>query len=261
MALSTMGISSDIFHRPRMLIWPASLGIIMNYMILGAMILILGALLVDDEKIWAGTILLAAVPPAVAVLPFSDFLKGDSYLSLVGTIGAFIGGLFFMPIITFTLLSPEAFDPLKLLLAAIELILLPLAVSRFLIRKGWNRKIAPWKGQITNWSFFIIMYTLVGLNSSVFLRLEPVLLAVVFIAFATNFLLGLLIEWAGRFLEIPHSRRTSLVLLGTLKNQGMAGGLALTLFGKEAAIPAAVFTASMILYVIWLDMVQKVKQP
>jgi BASS family bile acid:Na+ symporter len=233
----------------------------MNYMILGAMILILGALLVDDEKIWAGTILLAAVPPAVAVLPFSDFLKGDSYLSLVGTIGAFIGGLFFMPIITFTLLSPEAFDPLKLLLAAIELILLPLAVSRFLIRKGWNKKIAPWKGQITNWSFFIIMYTLVGLNSSVFLRLEPVLLAVVFIAFATNFLLGLLIEWAGRFLEIPHSRRTSLVLLGTLKNQGMAGGLALTLFGKEAAIPAAVFTASMILYVIWLDMVQKVKQP
>jgi BASS family bile acid:Na+ symporter len=257
MVLSTMGIGSEIFRRPRMLLRPALLGILMNYLILGAAILILGALLIDNKKIWAGVVLLAAVPPAVAVMPFSDFLHGDSYLSLTGTIGAFIGGLFFMPLITFTLLSPDAFDPLKLLLAAFELILLPLAVSRILIRKGWHTKIAPWKGHITNWSFFLIMYTLVGLNSPVFLRLDPVLPAVAFIAFSTNFLLGLLIEWGGRFLEIAHPQRISLVLLGTLKNQGMAGGLALALFGSEAAIPAAVCTASMVLYIVWLDVVHR----
>ncbi|MDP3097247.1 MAG: hypothetical protein Q8M86_04815, partial [Syntrophales bacterium] len=53
--------------------------------------------------------------------------------------------------------------------------------------------------------------------------------------------------------HLPRETRTSLVLLGTLKNQGMAGGIALTMFSQEAALPAAVSTIVMIVYIIWLD--------
>jgi BASS family bile acid:Na+ symporter len=256
MVLATMEIGNDIFREPRRLIFPALAGIVMNYILLSGIIIILGAILLDDEKLWAGTVLLAAVPPAVAVMPFSSFLKGNADLSLTGTVGAYLGGLFFMPLISLTFLSPEAFDPLKLVVVVIELIVVPLVISRIMIRKGWSVKAAPWKGTITNWSFFLIIYTLVGLNSSVFLSMRPALLAVAVIALATNFLLGFLIELTGRFFKVALPARTSLVLLGTLKNQGMAGGLALTLFGREAAIPAAVCTASMILYIIWLDLVK-----
>jgi len=45
----------------------------------------------------------------------------------------------------------------------------------------------------------------------------------------------------------------SLLLLGTLKNQGIAGGLAITLFEKEAAIPSAIYSIFMIVYIMWLD--------
>jgi len=259
MILSTMDIGNDLFRRPRTLLFPALIGILMNYLLLSGIIVALGALLLKDEKLWAGTVLLAAVPPAVAVVPFSDFLNGKRDLSLIGTAGAYIGGLAVMPLITFTLLSPEAFAPLKLLVVVIELIILPLVISRLLIWKGWSKKISPWKGEITNWSFFLVLYTLVGLNSAVFLSLNPVLLAIAVIPIATNFILGLLIETIGRFFKISAPTRTSLVLLGTLKNQGMAGGLALTLFGKEAAIPAAVCTASMIVYIIWLDLLKRGK--
>ena len=51
---------------------------------------------------------------------------------------------------------------------------------------------------------------------------------------------------------------TSLVLLGTLKNYGIAGGLALTLFSQETALPATVSSVFMIVYIIWLNFKKRV---
>jgi len=45
----------------------------------------------------------------------------------------------------------------------------------------------------------------------------------------------------------------SLVLLGTLKNYGIAGGIALALFSREAAMPSTISAVVMILYIVWLE--------
>jgi BASS family bile acid:Na+ symporter len=253
MALATMEIGNDLFRKPRALIFPASLGIIMSYIILGNIIIVLAAFMISDETIWTGFILLAAVPPAVAVIPFSGFLKGNGPLSLVGTVGAYLGGLAIMPIIAFGLLSSAAFDPLQLFMVTLELIVLPLCISRILIREGWRERIAPYRGTVTNWSFFVVLYTLVGLNRNMILGQTSTLLPIAAISIFTTFILGFLIDWIGSRFHLPRETRTSLVLLGTLKNQGMAGGLALTMFSQEAALPAAVSTVVMIVYIIWLD--------
>ena len=253
MILSTMEIGSDLFRKPRALLFPAFLGIIMSYIILGNVIIGLAAFMIRDETIWTGFILLAAVPPAVAVIPFSGFLKGDGPLSLVGTLGAYMGGLAIMPLIAIGLLRSATFDPLQLLMVTLELIVLPLCVSRVLIREGWRERIAPYRGTVTNWSFFVVLYTLVGLNRDIILGRPLTLLPIVAISIFTMFGLGFLIDWIGSRLHLPRETRTSLVLLGTLKNQGMAGGIALIMFSQEAALPAAVSTMVMILYIIWLD--------
>ena len=253
MILSTMEIGSDLFRKPRALLFPAFLGIIMSYIILGNVIIGLAAFMIRDETIWTGFILLAAVPPAVAVIPFSGFLKGDGPLSLVGTLGAYMGGLAIMPLIAVGLLRSATFDPLQLLMVTLELIVLPLCVSRVLIREGWRERIAPYRGTVTNWSFFVVLYTLVGLNRDIILGRPLTLLPIVAISIFTTFGLGFLIDWIGSRLHLPRETRTSLVLLGTLKNQGMAGGIALIMFSQEAALPAAVSTMVMILYIIWLD--------
>jgi BASS family bile acid:Na+ symporter len=253
MALSTMEIGNDLFRKPRALIFPASLGIIMSYIILGNIIIGLAAFMIRDETIWTGFILLAAVPPAVAVIPFSGFLKGNGPLSLIGTVGAYLGGLAIMPLIAVGLLSSAAFDPLQLLMVTLELIVLPLCVSRILIREGWRERIAPYRGIATNWSFFVVLYTLVGLNRNIILGQTSTILPVAAISIFTMFILGFLIDWIGSRFHLPRETRTSLVLLGTLKNQGMAGGIALTMFSQEAALPAAVSTMVMIVYIIWLD--------
>ena len=253
MALATMEIGNELFRKPRALIFPAFLGIIMSYIILGNIIIGLAAFMIRDETIWTGFILLAAVPPAVAVIPFSGFLKGNGPLSLVGTVGAYLGGLAIMPLIAVGLLSSAAFDPLQLLMVTLELIVLPLCVSRILIREGWRERIAPYRGTATNWSFFVVLYTLVGLNRNIILGQTSTLLPVAAISILTMFVLGFLIDWIGSRFHLPRETRTSLMLLGTLKNQGMAGGIALTMFSQEAALPAAVSTMVMIVYIIWLD--------
>ena len=164
MALATMEIESAVFRRPRSLIFPALLGVIMSYIILGNIIIGMAALLIREETIWVGFVLLAAVPPAVAVIPFSVFLRGNGLLSLFGTVGAYLGALVIMPLIAFGLLSSVTFDPFKLLIIILELIVLPLAVSRLLIQRAWKERIEPYRGTIINWSFFIVLYAMLGLN-------------------------------------------------------------------------------------------------
>ena len=55
----------------------------MNYLLLGGLLLALNALFIHNEALRAGPVTLAAVPPAVAVIPFSAFLKGDETFSLI----------------------------------------------------------------------------------------------------------------------------------------------------------------------------------
>ncbi len=253
MVLSMMDITSDLFLRPRSLFFPALLGIIMNYVILGNVIIGISALLIRDEMLWTGFVLLAAAPPAVAVVPFSGFLRGNGALSLIGTVGAYLGALVIIPLISLKLLGSASFDPYKLLVILLELIVLPYAVSRLLIQRGWNNRIEPSRGAITNWSFFLVLYTMIGLNHSIIFSRPTTLLTVAFISIITTFILGFFIDWVCSLFHIPRESRTSLVLLGTLKNQALAGGLALTLFNQEASLPAAVSSAIMIVYIIWLD--------
>ena len=253
MALSMTDITSDAFLHPRSLFFPALLGIIMSYIILGNIIIGISAFAIRDEMLWNGFVLLAAAPPAVAVIPFSGFLRGNGRLSLIGTVGAYLGALVIIPVISFGLLRSATINPYKLLMITLQLIVLPWAVSRLLIREGWNKRIESSRGAITNWSFFVVLYTMIGLNHDIILSQTTTLLPVALISIITMFILGFLIDWVCHLFHIPIETRTSLVLLGTLKNQGLAGGLALTLFSKEASLPAVVSTMIMIVYVIWLD--------
>jgi hypothetical protein len=80
------------------------------------------------------------------------------------------------------------------------------------------------------------------------------LLPVVAIALASTFLLGWGIGKAGALLHLPEKVLTRLVLLGTLKNDGRAGGLTLALFSKKTFVPAMVSAVFMIVYILWLEL-------
>ena len=254
MTLSVMGIPGAIFRTPRSLVIPALAGVAMTYLVLSGIILGLSFLLIHDKPLWDGFVLVAAVPPGVAVIPFTFFLNGNHFFSLVGTMGAYLGALIITPLFALGFLGSAFIDPARVFIIMVELILLPLVVSQVLVRIGASKRIDPFKGTITNWSFFVVTYTIVGLNRQVFLDHPLSLLPAGLIALATTFLLGWAIEWVAGLFRIDTPTVTSLVLLGTIKNYGLAGGLSLALFSRETAVPATVSTIFMTAYIIWLGM-------
>ncbi|MCX5839809.1 MAG: hypothetical protein NTW71_15090 [Deltaproteobacteria bacterium] len=74
MSISTMEVDNKVFYRPRLILFPSLLGIVMNYIILGSIIIGLSTLMIRNEAIWTGLVLIAAVPPAVAIIPFTGIL-------------------------------------------------------------------------------------------------------------------------------------------------------------------------------------------
>jgi BASS family bile acid:Na+ symporter len=253
MTLSTMSVPDSVFRNPRSLIILSLMGILMNYLVLTGFILGASSLLISDRALWEGFVILAAVPPAVAVIPFSEFLGGDNSYSLMGTVGAYLAALVLMPLLTVSILGTGFVTPHKVLLTMVELIVAPLILSRLLIRTGGDQVIEPFKGVFTNWCFFVVIYTVVGLNHDVFLHHPLTLIPVALIAVCSTFILGLVIERMSIWVGVEPEKRVSLILLGTLKNYGLAGGIALTLFDKQTALPATVSTVFMIVYVIWLN--------
>jgi BASS family bile acid:Na+ symporter len=253
MTLATTNVPHHYFFNLRPILKPSCIGILMTYGILSVVILILSSWLIEDENFWLGFVLIAAVPPAVAVIPFAAMLEGDVSYALSGTVASYLAALLLMPLIFGLWIQTHFNDPGKLAFIMLMLIVLPLLLSRGILLLGWEKKLASVRGLLTDWSFFVVLYSMIGINSNLIFSQPLQLLPIAVVACGSTFLLGGLIQEAGRLFKMSKEKTMSLVLLGTLKNQGLAGGLAVALFEKEAALPSAIYSVFMILYVIWLD--------
>jgi BASS family bile acid:Na+ symporter len=254
MMLSMAGVEGRLFRSPRTMLAPLLAGFTLNYVVQGGLTLLLSALFISEESFRVGFVLLAAVPSAVGVIPFTGFLGGDVEFSIVATLGNYLSSFVVTPLILYALLGVGGGLQLRLLSTMAQVIVLPLLLSRVLVRTGAAERMARVKGPLINWSFFLVIYTTVGLNRQVFAARPLSLIPAAALTVVTTYLLGTVIERIGRLLRIDPKRVTSMKLLGTSKNAGLAAGLALTLFNREAAVPSTLQTISMLTYVIYLDL-------
>ena len=258
MMLATINVPNNYFLNPRAILKPSLAGIMMTYVILNGTILLLSALLICDRNLWIGFVLIAAVPPAVAVIPFTAILEGNVSSTLSGTVASYLAALLIMPLMFWIFIGAGFDDPYKLVRIMLLLIVLPLVLSRMILYFNWQDRLAPVRGSLTNWGFFIVLYSIIGVNRDLIFSQPLTIIPVAGIAFATTFVLGWIIQKIGVLLNVDKGNIVSLVLQGTLKNQGISGGLAIALFAKEAAVPSAIYSIFMIFYIIWLDW-QKIK--
>jgi BASS family bile acid:Na+ symporter len=258
MMLATINVPNNYFLNPRAILKPSLAGIMMTYVILNGTILLLSALLIGDRNLWIGFVLIAAVPPAVAVIPFTAILEGNVSSTLSGTVASYLAALLIMPLMFWIFIGAGFDDPYKLVRIMLLLIVLPLVLSRMILYFNWQDRLAPVRGSLTNWGFFIVLYSIIGVNRDLIFSQPLTIIPVAGIAFATTFVLGWIIKKIGVLFNVDKENIVSLVLQGTLKNQGISGGLAIALFAKEAAVPSAIYSIFMIFYIIWLDW-QKIK--
>jgi BASS family bile acid:Na+ symporter len=249
LTITVLKIPGGFFRRPGHLVPAAIRGIIMSYLFLGNFIILASIFLVREEGLWIGMVLIAAAPPAIVMVPLSKLFKADVISSIAGLAGAYLGALLIAPLIVLGFLKDIPLDYAGIILLALELIFLPLAISRIIVDKDWKKIVEPYEGIVTDICFFIVFYTITANNRNILADWSSDLSSLAIIAFAIIFLAALGIVKAGGFFHTADNKITSLLLLGTMKNYALAGGIALTVFNKEAALPALVFAVFTFIYI------------
>jgi bile acid:Na+ symporter, BASS family len=253
LTVTLLRMPRGFFRRPGPLLAPSILGIVMSYLVLGNLIIWSGYYpSISNEGLWVGIVLVAAVPPAVSIIPLSKLFRAEPAYSFAGLAGAYMGAILIAPLIGLGFLKYIPLNYTGIILLILELIVLPLGISRLAVDKEWDKIIEPHEGRINDWCFFIVFYALVASCYKLAVSRPLDVFFIALIAVASTFLVGFIIEKAGKFYGVSKDKTTSILLLGTLKNYGLAGGIALTVFNKEAALPAMVFIIIMFLYEIWL---------
>jgi BASS family bile acid:Na+ symporter len=209
--------------------------------------LFLGISLVGPGDLRAGWIIMAAVPSAVSVVPFTLILKGDLHLTVASTLLLYTMALAITPLITLTLVG-AAVQPWELLRILLLLVALPLILSRPV---AWARLPREPVRAVRNLSFFLLNFTVGAVNRPTLVAEPLMALAaaggcalVVLTAFVVTVVL---LKAGGR----GGPEATSLLLLSTYKNSGLAATMALALLGSrpEALLPP---TMMLVFEVGWI---------
>jgi BASS family bile acid:Na+ symporter len=135
----------------------------------------------------------------------------------------------------------------------IKLVLIPLILSRFLLYKPVFKYVAKVRGKVVDWGFAIIIFTAVGMNRDVFFSDPNILMLSSIVLLSATFGIGSLFELFSKKAGIKYERNITQVLLLTIKSSGFSVVTAITLFGKEAAIPSAILAVIVLLYLLYLS--------
>lgn len=253
MVTSLAQFSFKDFLNFRSLVKPALYSILVSYFIFGTIILLLAKLLIRDNELWIGFVILASTPPGVAIPPFTKILGGDEKFSIVGIVSTYIAVMAIFPLAGFIFIGSNFVQPLKLIILFIEVIIGPMVVSQILIRFKWDKYITRYRGTIVNWGLFIIIFVVIALNRNLFFKDFKILGIISLISFISILGLWLLLNLILKKLKFSGPIRKSLVLFGTVKNGSFAAATALSLFSEKASVPGAIFTVFLIIYLIVLS--------
>src|SRR5438128_910523 len=216
----------------------------MSYVVLSGLILAF-AVLSPDPQIRNGWVLMAAVPPAIAVVPITSILKGDTRRSLVSLALLYLAGLGLVPAITLVFTNQAApFE--ELVLQTVLLIGVPLVASRFLRR--WSR-VADFRGSGVSVSFFFLVVAIAGSTRAPLLAHPELIASLAVLAFGRTFLLGGVVFVLTRALRVPRAERVAVTAFSSFKNLGLTVVLAFAVFGPVATLPSIVY---MVFEILWL---------
>lgn len=260
MAFSMTGISLKSLVNPGKMLVPMFMGALLNYAVFGLLLVGLAWLVMPTKELFYGFVVIAAAPPGVAIIPFATILKGDVEYAIAGVLGAFLASVFVAPVFVSLFANQQGISSYSLFIMMVQLVIIPLIISRFLLYKPLFRYVHPIRGKVVDWGFAIMIFVAVGMNRQVFFSTPKILLLVSFVLLVMTFGLGWAYGLVAGRLHTSLPRITTQKMLTTIKSSGFSVFTALTLFGKEAAIPSAVLAVVVLIYLIYLSVkVEKIK--
>ena len=253
MAFSLTGIKNNSLLPLRNLFIPFLSGIVLNYLVFGTVLILMTVLFINDNDLFLGFMAIAAAPPGVGIIPFTQMLGGDLKYSMLGVFGAFLGSLILAPLILWIFASGQEISILDYAILMVQMVMIPFIISRILIIPRIFKVAEKIRGQVANWGFALIIFAAVGINSHIFIADFNILLAVSSVLVISIFGLGIIYSLILKALSVGYEKRLSRIMLATLKSSGFSAATAFTLFGNKAAVPSAVMSVVVLMFFLYLS--------
>ena len=218
-------------------------------MVISSIIPIIGYLLLKDtaySDYAAGLVFVAATPFAASVAPLSFILRGDMEHAVRSTIYVYIAALVWIPMVVYLLLG-ETVSMKDLIITVIEVIGVPLVVSRFLTKL----KIDKIKMAVLL-NFIISFLVWMSVSSTAFDCGIWVLMAFMLIAGLRTFGLGNAVEITEKRAGIGWSQRVTDILMMSYKNKGIAIALCVSTMGPLIPYAMVAVATSVVIETCWV---------
>lgn len=249
--ISLLRFPRGFFRKPGPLLYASVQGNVMNYLVLGNFIVLSSVFLIQKQELWIGMILIAAVPPPVAIISLGHLMHTDENSVFTNLAGAYLGALLFVPLMGLAFLKYIIPNYWNIMLIVLGLILLPLILSRLAVEKSWDKALEPYEDICMHYCSFIVFYTITAGSRSILMKWTTDLYIIAAIAFICAFLFPFVIRQIGLYFHSSENKINSFLLMGTMKDYGIAGGIALILFSQEVALPSLIFAIFSFIYINW----------
>ena len=230
--------------------WKSVLRAIVMGLIVASLIPLAGYYLLKDTEFGkeaAGLIFIAATPFAASVAPLSYILRGDMEHAARGTIYVYVLSLVWIPFIVWVTLG-ETVDIMTVIEAVIEIIGIPLVVSRLLTRFKMSREFLA---IFMNCCIFLLVWLSVG-STNFSTSTVGILVVFAVIAALRSFGLGNLIEVAEKRAGLPWGQRVADILMSSYKNKGIAIAMCAATLGPDAAFAMVAIATSIVVEISWV---------
>ncbi len=211
------------------------LAFLATYGAMGGLILAFAAL-TPEADLRSGWVLMAAVPPAVAVVPITSLLRGNVRSALIADALLYLLGLVMVPGLALVLLG-QAVPLGELVLQTLLLIGVPILLSRPLVRWRAVQNVRPTAVCV---SFFVLVLAIAGSARDVLLGRLDLVAGLVGFGVLRTFGLGIAVFGGALALRLSRDARVAASTFGGFKNLGLTVVLASTVFGAVASLPAVV---------------------
>lgn len=230
--------------------WKSVLRSLFMGLILSSLIPLAGYYLLKDTAYGgeaAGLIFVAATPFAASVAPLSYILRGDMEHAARGTIYVYVASLAWIPFIVWLTLG-ETVDIAQVVLAVVEVIGIPLVVSRLLTRFEISRDAMA---VFLNCCIFILVWLSVG-STNFSGTTAAILIGFGIIAACRSFGLGNVIEAVERRAGVPWGERVADILMASYKNKGIAIAMCTATLGPAASVAMVAIATSIVVEICWV---------
>lgn len=251
MSFSMTGINLKMLADYKSVAKITLVSVLLNFIIHGTIVIFLAYLLADKASFY-GFVVIAATPPGVAIIPFTYTFKGNLDFSFKGILGTYMLSIIITPLIISIFANDADLSSEVLIMLILKIIVIPLLISRVLLINKIYPIVEIIRGKVVDWGFAVIIYTAIALNRDlIFEQFNSVVISSV-ILFVAIFVSGTILLIISKNNKDKQSVISKNLML-TIKSSGFAIATTLILFDQSSAIPAAVMSIFVLLYLITMN--------